>query len=117
MTNQELLTHILDYLAMTQPHWIECQHIGPNDDVKIAQFQGHPVSQLYDAFDALDIIINHRMDMEWFRQFVDPDTDYETYLICLEEGDNKFAQRFMLSREEFNLLKRVLKQIIIKNIN
>lgn len=56
----------------------------------------------------LEIIKEHRLDIDWFLQFVRQDIDYKYYVYCVEQGDNKFAQRFLLSEEEYELLKEIL---------
>ena len=58
---------------------------------------------------ALEIIKKHRLDIDWFLQFVKQDISYKHYVYCIEQSDNKFAQRFKLSQEEYELLKEVLK--------
>ena len=58
---------------------------------------------------ALKIIKEHRLDIDWFLQFVTQDISYKHYVYCVEQGDNKFAQRFLLSEEEYELLKEFLK--------
>lgn len=60
-------------------------------------------------FKALEIIKEHRLDIDWFLQFVKQDISYKHYVYCVEQGDNKFAQRFLLNEEEYNLLKEMLK--------
>jgi len=57
---------------------------------------------------ALEIIKEHRLDIDWFLQFVRQDIDYKYYVYCVEQGDNKFAKRFLLTEEEYNLLKEIL---------
>lgn len=61
------------------------------------------------ALKALEIIKEHRLDIDWFLQFVEQDISYQHYAYCVEQGDNKFAKRFLLSEEEYELLKEVLK--------
>ena len=58
---------------------------------------------------ALEIIKEHRLDIDWFLQFVEQDISYQHYVYCVEQGDNKFAKRFLLSEEEYELLKEILK--------
>ena len=58
---------------------------------------------------ALEIIKEHRLDIDWFLQFVEQDISYQHYVYCVEQGDNKFAKRFLLSEEEYELLRKVLK--------
>ena len=57
---------------------------------------------------ALEIIKEHRLDIDWFLQFVEQDISYQHYVYCVEQGDNKFAKRFLLSEEEYELLKEIL---------
>ena len=58
---------------------------------------------------ALEIIKEHRLDIDWFLQFVEQDISYQHYVYCVEQGDNKFAKRFLLSEEKYELLKEILK--------
>ena len=57
---------------------------------------------------AVEIIKEHRLDIDWFLQFVKQDITYKTYVYCVEQGDNEFAKRFLLKEEEYNFLKEVL---------
>ena len=57
----------------------------------------------------LEIIKEHRLNIDWFLQFVKQDINYEIYVMCIEESDNEFAKRFILNKEEYDLLKEALK--------
>lgn len=58
---------------------------------------------------AVEIIKEHRLDIDWFLQFVKQDISYKHYVYCVEKSDNKFAKRFLLKEEEYNFLKEILK--------
>lgn len=58
---------------------------------------------------ALEIIKEHRLDIDWFLQFVKQDISYEHYVYCVEQSDNEFAKRFLLNEEEYERLKEMLK--------
>ena len=58
---------------------------------------------------ALEIIKEHRLDIDWFLQFVKQDISYQHYVYCVEQSNNAFAKRFLLSKEEYELLKEFLK--------
>ena len=58
---------------------------------------------------ALEIIKEHRLDIDWFLQFVTQDISYQHYVYCIEQSNNAFAKRFLLNDEEYELLKEVLK--------
>lgn len=58
---------------------------------------------------ALEIIKEHRLDIDWLLQFVKQDISYQHYVYCVEQSNNAFAKRFLLNDEEYELLKEVLK--------
>lgn len=60
---------------------------------------------------ALEIIKKHRLDIDWFLQFVKQDINYKYYVYCVEQSDNEFAKRFLLTKEEYELLKEVLDDV------
>lgn len=65
--------------------------------------------EISERFKALEIIKEHRLDIDWFLQFVTQDISYKHYVYCVEQGDNKFAKRFLLTEQEYELLKEILK--------
>ena len=58
---------------------------------------------------ALEIIKEHRLDIDWFLQFVAQDISYQHYVYCVEQSNNAFAKRFLLNEQEYELLKEILK--------
>lgn len=58
---------------------------------------------------AVEIIKEHRLDIDRFLQFVKQDISYQHYVYCIEQSDNAFAKRFLLNKEEYELLKEILK--------
>ena len=60
-------------------------------------------------FKALEIIKEHRLDIDWFLQFVEQDISYQHYVYCIEQSNNAFVKRFLLNDEEYELLKEILK--------
>ena len=58
--------------------------------------------------EALEIIKEHRLDIDWFLQFVKQDISYQHYVYCVEQSNNAFAKRFLLNDKEYELLKEIL---------
>lgn len=64
------------------------------------------------ALKALEIIKEKKVYIDWFvSSFIKQDADYNVFLMLLEEmgTDGHLAEQLMMSEEEFDLLKEVLK--------
>lgn len=57
----------------------------------------------------VEIINEHRLDIDWFLEFVKQDINYKYYVYLVEQSDNEFAKRFLLNEEEYNLLKEIFR--------
>lgn len=57
---------------------------------------------------AVEIIKEHLLDIDWFLQFVTQNISYQHYVYCIEQSNNAFAKRFLLNKEEYDLLKEIL---------
>lgn len=58
---------------------------------------------------AVEIIKEHRLDIDLFLQFVTQNISYQHYVYCVEQSNNAFAKRFLLNEQEYELLKEILK--------
>ena len=67
------------------------------------------VLKMIKSLKALEIIKEHLLDIDWFLQFVKQDISYQHYVYCVEQSNNAFAKRFLLNKEEYELLKEILK--------
>lgn len=105
----ERLNDLFDKLEQEEIEIEDVEDYFQNDDTFNLSIALEVLEQVDKLDKALDIIKEHRLDIDWFLQFVRQDIDYKHYVYCVEQGDNKFAKRFLLSEEEYDLLKEILK--------
>ena len=98
-----------------------------SEDIEVETIEGHPINIIESALKeneklkecyknelknsayynnlaleykkALEIIKEHRLDIDWFLQFVTQDISYQHYVYCVEQSNKAFAKRFLLNDE------------------
>lgn len=66
---------------------------------------------LLNKLQALEIVINKPYELDWVIETIKSGCEYETYLYLVDCSDNKLLQKFKYTREEYEVLRKVLLKV------